>query len=141
MFGYYGNIHVYCPGVGAHEPLGSFFFRIGNIIFSPVAHFLQVLSFKCHFNSFPPFKCIGDLSWPCRKMGEGHHRVMMYIYIVSMFILLFQPKFYFSCSRIFQLSSILPSSQIVNAGPAVGFSRVLAVLTINTQFHIQSKTD
>ena len=32
MFEYYGNIHVYCPGVGADEPLGStFFFRIINI--------------------------------------------------------------------------------------------------------------
>ena len=23
MFEYYGDIHVYCPGVGAYEPLGS----------------------------------------------------------------------------------------------------------------------
>ena len=27
MFEYYGNIHVYCPGVGADEPLGSNFFQ------------------------------------------------------------------------------------------------------------------
>ena len=25
MFEYYGNIHVYCPGVWAYEPLGPFF--------------------------------------------------------------------------------------------------------------------
>ena len=25
MFEYYDNIHVYCPGVGADLPLGSFF--------------------------------------------------------------------------------------------------------------------
>ena len=25
MFEYYGNIHAYCPGVGADEPLGSNF--------------------------------------------------------------------------------------------------------------------
>ena len=32
MFEYFGNIHVYCPGMGAYEPLGSFFFfRIINI--------------------------------------------------------------------------------------------------------------
>ena len=31
MFEYYGYIHVYCPGVGADEPLGSNFFRIINI--------------------------------------------------------------------------------------------------------------
>ena len=24
MFEYYGNIHVYCPGVGADEPLGTY---------------------------------------------------------------------------------------------------------------------
>ena len=27
MFEYYGNIHVYCPWVGAYEPLGSNFFQ------------------------------------------------------------------------------------------------------------------
>ena len=27
MFKYYGNIHVYCPGVGPYEPLGSTFFQ------------------------------------------------------------------------------------------------------------------
>ena len=26
-FEYYGDIHVYCPGVIAYEPLGSFFFQ------------------------------------------------------------------------------------------------------------------
>ena len=26
IFEYYGNIHVYCPGVGADQPLGSIFF-------------------------------------------------------------------------------------------------------------------
>ena len=37
MFEYYGtffyNVQVYCPGVGADEPLGSIFFRIINIQF------------------------------------------------------------------------------------------------------------
>ena len=41
-FEYYGDIHVYCPGVGAHEPLGSNFFS-ESLIFSPTAHFLQDL--------------------------------------------------------------------------------------------------
>ena len=52
MFEYYGNIHVYCPGVGADEPLGSNFFS-ESLIFSPTAHFLQDFYFKCHFKSFP----------------------------------------------------------------------------------------
>ena len=27
MFKYYGDIHVYCPGVGAYAPLGPIFFQ------------------------------------------------------------------------------------------------------------------
>ena len=45
MFEYYGNTHVYCPWVGANEPLGSNVFS-ESLIFSPVAHFLQVFSIK-----------------------------------------------------------------------------------------------
>ena len=41
MFEYYGNIHVYCPGVGAYELLGTIFSE--SLIFSPTAHFLQEL--------------------------------------------------------------------------------------------------
>ena len=37
MFEYYGNIHVYCPGVGAYEPLGPFFFRIIYIHLLPIS--------------------------------------------------------------------------------------------------------
>ena len=40
MFEYYGNIHVYCPGLGAYEPLGPIVFS-ESLIFSPTAHFLQ----------------------------------------------------------------------------------------------------
>ena len=45
MFEYYGDIHVYCPGVGADEPLVPIFFS-ESLIFSPTAHFLQEFSFK-----------------------------------------------------------------------------------------------
>ena len=51
MFEYSEDIHVYCPGVGAREPLGSTFSE--SLIFSPTAHFLQDFHFKCHFKSFP----------------------------------------------------------------------------------------
>ena len=40
MFAYYGNIHVYCPVLGAYEPLGPIVFS-ESLIFSPTAHFLQ----------------------------------------------------------------------------------------------------
>ena len=52
MFEYYGNVHVYCPGVGAYEPLGCNFFS-ESLIFSRTAHFLQDFHFKRHFKSFP----------------------------------------------------------------------------------------
>ena len=51
MFEYYGNVQVYCPGVGADEPLGSIFSE--SSIFSPTAHFLQDFHFKCYFKFFP----------------------------------------------------------------------------------------
>ena len=39
------NQTIYCPGVGADEPLGSIFFS-ESFIFSPTAHFLQDFHFK-----------------------------------------------------------------------------------------------
>ena len=45
MFEYYGNIPVYCPGVGAYEPLGPFSFS-ESLIFSPTTHFLQDFHLK-----------------------------------------------------------------------------------------------
>ena len=45
MFEYYGDIHlIYCPGMGAYEPMGSFFSE--SLIFSPTAHFLQDFHIK-----------------------------------------------------------------------------------------------
>ena len=43
-FEYYGIIHVYCPRVGAYEPLGPLFFLCffsESLILNPSAHFLQ----------------------------------------------------------------------------------------------------
>ena len=54
MFEYYGNIHVYCTGVGANEPLESILCS-ESLIFSPTARFLQDFPSKWHFNSFPHF--------------------------------------------------------------------------------------
>ena len=52
MFEYYGNIHVYCPGVGAYEPLGPICFS-ESLIFSPSTHFLHDFYLKRLFKSFP----------------------------------------------------------------------------------------
>ena len=50
MFEYNGNIHVYCPGVGAYEPMGSILFRIINI--QPYCPFPERISLKMTFQQF-----------------------------------------------------------------------------------------
>ena len=45
IFEYYGNIHVYCPGVGAYVPLGPILFS-ESLIFSPSANFLSDFHLK-----------------------------------------------------------------------------------------------
>ena len=54
-FEYYGIIHVYCPRVGAYEPLGPFVFSFfsESLIFNPSAHFLQDVHLKGLFKTFP----------------------------------------------------------------------------------------
>ena len=52
MFEYYGDIHVYCPVVGAYWPLRSILFS-ESLIFNPTAQFMQDFYFKRHFLSFP----------------------------------------------------------------------------------------
>ena len=46
MFEYYGNIHVYCPGVGPYKPLGPTFFRIINFHLKLI--FLKVFPIQMH---------------------------------------------------------------------------------------------
>ena len=58
MFEYYGDMHVYCPVVGADEPLGSNVFQIHNY----TVH-LPILRNIYRLNDIlvSPFKCIDDL--------------------------------------------------------------------------------
>ena len=91
MFEYYGNIHVYCPGVRADEPWGPLFFKIINLqsyFPFPARCFLQMT-----IQQLSPIKCIGHLSWPCRKIGQGHPRVMIYIHIVELESLMLHTEF------------------------------------------------
>ena len=78
------------PGQGQTTPWGQNVFI--NKIFCPFAHFLQVLPFKS-FQQFSPFKCMGDLCWPCRKIGHGHPRVMIYRNFVELHCLMLHNKF------------------------------------------------
>ena len=45
------------------------------------------------FQKFSPFKCIGNLCWPCRKKGQGHPKVIIYIHIVDLESLVLHAKF------------------------------------------------
>ena len=42
---------------------------------------------------FSTFKCMDDLYCPCRKIGQGHPRVMIYINFVELFSLMLHAKF------------------------------------------------
>ena len=77
----YTNKHVWIlwywtPVQGQTKQLGHFLFSESSI-FCPFANF----SLQMTFQQFSQFKCIGNPRWPCHKLGLGHHRVMIYIYI------------------------------------------------------------
>ena len=59
MFEKNGNVHVYSPGTGADNPLGSISFHLQyysvNIVLC-----CKLSSIKRLCNSFPPFKRTGD---------------------------------------------------------------------------------
>ena len=66
---------------GADEDLVSIFlFIIINIL--SIGQFPAGLSLQLTFQQFYPFKGIGNLCRTCRKIGQGHHRVMKYIHIM-----------------------------------------------------------
>ena len=91
MFEYYGDIHVYCPGVGAYAPLGPIFFRIiNNQSYCPIS--CKTISLN-DILKVSPVKCISDLCWPCCKIGQGHPKVIIYIYIVDLKSLMLHAKF------------------------------------------------
>ena len=42
---------------------------------------------------FSPFKRIGDPIWPCRKIGQGQLRVIIYINFIELESLMLHAKF------------------------------------------------
>ena len=87
MFEYYGNIHVYCPGVWAYEPLGPFFFQNHEyLVLLPIS--CKIFTSNDFFKVFPI-----PMHWPCRKIGQGHNSVMIYIHIVVLQPLVLHAKF------------------------------------------------
>ena len=77
MFEYHGNIHVYCPGVGADEPLGSIFFQ--NHLYSVL---LPISCKTFSLNDILKANALATYVDLAVKKGQGHHMVMICIYIV-----------------------------------------------------------
>ena len=92
VFEYDGHIHIYCPWIGADNPLGKNVFIYIKIlsICIVLARFPNLIKFYY----FPPIKCICDLTWPCRKIGQGHPRVMILVYkLCKLHCLILHAKF------------------------------------------------
>ena len=91
MFEYYVRIHVYYPGAGADNPPGDIFFI--NINLLSICKLPASIPHLITFHQFSPFKCIEDLSRPCRKIGQGHCRVMIHIKFVGLHCPMLHAKF------------------------------------------------
>ena len=86
-------IYMYIEPQGrGRQPPGVKFFSI-NINFLSICilptSFLHLIPFYYFF----PFECISELSFPCRKIGQGHPRVMIYTNFVELHCLLLHAKF------------------------------------------------
>ena len=61
------------------------FFKIINI--QSICQITVSFALLMTFLQFPPFKCY------CRKIGQGHHRVMIYINFIELHLLVLYAKF------------------------------------------------
>ena len=88
-FFFHDLIHVYSPGAGGIQPPGD------KVLMSTETscHFGHLLlvwiiddnSFrKIHCFTFFPYKSIRDQIWPCRKVGQGQPRIIIYINFVEL---------------------------------------------------------
>ena len=78
-------------GQGQTTPRGQNFSI--NINFLSICLFPESFTHLIAFYHFSPVKCIGDLSCPCRKIGQGHCRVMIYINFVELLSVMLHAKF------------------------------------------------
>ena len=58
-----------------------------------ICQFTASIALHMTFKQFSPFRCIGDLSLPCRKIGQRHPRVMIYTNFVDLYSQMFHAKF------------------------------------------------
>ena len=69
-------IHVYSPGAGADNPMGSEFLckHIPHVTLVICCEFLPLNDFLTVF----PYKSIRDQIWPCHKIGQGQPKVIIW---------------------------------------------------------------
>ena len=85
-------IYMYtAPSQGQTTPLAQNIFI--NINLLSICSFLESFLPLNDISYFFPFKCMGDLSWPCRQKGQGHPRVMIYTNFVELHCLMLHAKF------------------------------------------------
>ena len=90
MFENNGYLHVYSPRAGTDNPRGSNFegqFFSFTVLFSQYSPLLQ------DFLKFSPLKRTGNPIRPCRKIGQGQPRVIIYIHFVKLKPPLIHAKF------------------------------------------------
>ena len=58
-----------------------------------ICQFAASFALQMTFSQFSPFKYMGDRSSLCRKIGQGHPRVMIYTNFVDLYSLMFHAKF------------------------------------------------
>ena len=80
-------IHVYSPRAGAYSPPGDKVLmstetscHFGHLL--PVSNHRRQQCLKNPLFSFFPYKSIRDQLWPCRKIGQGQPRVIIWANLV-----------------------------------------------------------
>ena len=116
IFKYYGHIHVYSPGVGADNPLRTFFSININLLsicifpasFPPFHYILLTFPIQMHGHPMLALHKIGQ-GHPkvmIYKIGQGHPKVMIYINFVELLSLMLHAKaFWFWRRRFFAIYS------------------------------------
>ena len=84
MCDYYGHIHVYSTGTVADNPRGpKLFHKHKSSVHLPISISCKFCPSN-HLLSISPLKCMRDLRGLCRKIGQCHHRIIMYTNFVKL---------------------------------------------------------
>ena len=88
-FFFHDLINVYNPRAGAYSPQRTkFWCQQKLLVTSVICCYFQLIDdnsfWKIHCFTFSSYKSIRDQIWPCRKIGQGQPRVIIYINFVEL---------------------------------------------------------